>query len=120
MDWLHTHWAYSVILVLSLAGLSLADRRWRLVAFSTKSGARKATLATIGCMIAFFLIWDIAGIIFGIFYTNPRYTLGLNLFSPNLPIEEVLFLALLVYSCLILDAATFRYVARRQTQGMRK
>ena len=52
-------------------------------------------------MLTLFLLWDICGIILGIFRANPQYTLGLNLITPNLPIEEVLFLTLLVYVTLI-------------------
>lgn len=115
MSWLYTHWAYIAILVVSLAGLSIADRRWKLVFFAPKAGARQATLATIGLLVGFFLIWDIVGILLGIFYTNPRFTLGINLLSPNLPIEEVLFLTLLVYSCLLIDIAARRWFNRRET-----
>lgn len=113
MNLIYTHWAYGVILIISLSGLLLADLRWKLVAFSHASGAKPATLATIVSLVGFFLIWDIAGIKLKIFFTNPRYTLGLNLFSPDLPIEEVLFLSLLVYSCLIIDTVSRRYVERR-------
>ncbi len=116
MQWLYTHWAYSLILVTSLTGLALADRRWKLVAWSQPPASRQATLATLGCLIGFFLLWDIAGILLGIFYTNPRYTLGINLVTQNLPIEEVFFLGLLIYSCLMIDAGVRRWFARRESR----
>jgi lycopene cyclase domain-containing protein len=119
MHLLYTHWAYALILCISLAGLILIDRRWHLVVFRTGSAAKKATLMTLAITTGFFLIWDIAGICLGIFFTNPRYTLGINLLTPNLPIEEVLFLILLVYSILIINASTSRYEKyqkRRDTQ----
>lgn len=116
MNWLYSHWAYAAILLVSLSGLTLADYRWKLVYFSSRPGARQATLATLGLMVGFFLIWDIAGIILGIFYTNPRFTLGLNLTTPNLPIEEVGFLTLLVYSCLLADVWLRRVYDKRLTQ----
>ena len=112
MQFLETQWTYAVILLVSLGGLALCDQRWKLVAWKSNA-AKKATIATIAALVGFFLIWDIAGIILGIFYTNPRYTLGLNLVTPNLPIEEVFFLMLLVYSVLIVDAATKRYYTSR-------
>jgi lycopene cyclase domain-containing protein len=37
-----------------------------------------------------------------IFSTNPKYVVGIYLVSPNLPIEEILFLFLLCYSTLII------------------
>ncbi len=112
MQLLETQWAYAVILLVSIAGLTLCDHHWKLVAWRSIV-AKKATLATIAVLVGFFLIWDIAGIILGIFYTNSRYTLGINLGTPNLPIEEVLFLILLVYSVLIIDAASKHYYDSR-------
>lgn len=117
MHLLYTDWAYALILCISLTGLGLADRRWRLVAFRAGPAAKKATLMTLAVTIGFFLVWDIAGICLGIFYTNPRYTLGINLFTPNLPIEEVLFLALLVYSILIINASASRYEKAKKPRG---
>jgi lycopene cyclase domain-containing protein len=114
MQFLETSWTYAAILLVSIGGLMLCDRRWKLVAFRNKN-AQKATLLTILVLLALFLAWDIAGILLGIFYTNPRYTLGLNIVTPNLPIEEVFFLILLIYSVLIIDAATKRhYIARHK------
>ena len=112
MQLLETQWTYAVILLVSIAGLILCDMRWKLVAWRN-TPAKKATLATIATLVGFFLVWDIAGILLGIFYTNPRYTLGINLGTPNLPIEEVFFLMLLVYSVLIIDAASKRYYISR-------
>lgn len=112
MQLLETQWTYAAILLVSITGLALCDMRWKLVAWKNIA-TKKATLATIATLVGFFLIWDIAGIILGIFYTNPRYTLGINLATPNLPIEEVFFLILLVYSVLIIDAASKRYYTSR-------
>ncbi|MBP9827044.1 lycopene cyclase domain-containing protein [Candidatus Saccharibacteria bacterium] len=114
MNWLYSHWVYSAILSFSIMGLALADWRHHLVFWASKSTAKRATLATLAVMVAFFLVWDIAGIILGIFFTNPRYTLGLNLVSPNLPIEEVGFLILLNYSILVLDEVWRRFMGRSQ------
>lgn len=103
----HAHWMYLAILVVSLFGLGIADWRYGLVIFDSKKRPAKtsprllAFISTLVVMLTLFLLWDICGIILGIFRTNPQYTLGLNLITPNLPIEEVLFLTLLVYVTLI-------------------
>lgn len=73
----------------------------------------KATGATLGVLLGFFLLWDICGIILGIFRTNPTYTVGLNIFTPNLPLEEVLFLILLSYVTLLTYKASERLAAKR-------
>lgn len=109
MGFLYSHWAYMLILCISLTGLVLTDIRWRLVAFGANPARKKATAMTLLITTGFFVAWDIAGILLGIFYTNTRYTLGINLFTPNLPIEEILFLILLVYSILIINASVERH-----------
>ncbi|MEI7819076.1 MAG: lycopene cyclase domain-containing protein [bacterium] len=121
MDWLYTNWAYSVIVLVSLVGLVLLDWRCKLILFRSNASF-KAGLATVGCLVGFFLIWDIAGILLKIFYTNPRFTLGVNLGTPNLPIEEIMFLILLSYVMLLIyrlfetkaGIATFRRLIMRK------
>lgn len=100
MSFLYTHYTYSLILLVSILGLAVVDWRYKLVA-SRGSMEQRAFAATIGSLLGFFLLWDILGILLGVFFTNTRYTLGLNIVSPNLPIEEVGFLILLIYSVLI-------------------
>lgn len=116
MDLLYSPYAYSLILLVSLFGLWLCDRRWHLVAYQPSSGAKHATITTLLIGVSFFLVWDIAGIILGIFSTNPRYVLGLNFFTPNLPIEEVLFLTLLIYVSLISVVVAGRQQAKRASK----
>ena len=101
MTLLHSDWAYAIILILSISGLLVIDYKWQLIIWRDVI-SRRAFLATLICGLVFFLIWDLVGIGLGIFYTNPRYTLGINLFTPNLPIEEIGFLTLLIYTILIL------------------
>lgn len=120
MNLLYSPYAYSLILLLSLFGLWLCDRRWHLVAYQPSSGAKHATIVTLLIGVSFFLIWDIAGIILGIFSTNPRYVLGLNILTPNLPIEEVLFLTLLIYVSLMSVVVAGRWQAKRARTAQRK
>ena len=114
---IHSHWAYLAIVLLSLGGLALLDWRLKLVAFDQSADWRqsprmKATLATLASLIGFFLVWDISGVALGIFRTNPRFTIGLNLVTPNLPIEEVFFLALLTYVTLVVYQLAVRWYPR--------
>ena len=53
-------------------------------------------LLLIGC-VGFFTMWDVAGISFDVFRTNQANVSGWHVFTPNLPIEEFLFLTLLGY-----------------------
>lgn len=114
MQFLETNWAYAIILITSLLGLMLCDKHWKLIAWRNKA-AKKATIATIAILVCFFLTWNAMSIILGIHYINPRFTLGINLITSNLPIEEILFLILLIYSVLIIDTAAKRYHASRHT-----
>ena len=85
-------------LLVSLAGLALLDRRFKLAFWI----APKRTLLTLIVGILIFLIWDISGIALGIFlHGNSPYSLPFTL-APEFPIEEVFFLALLCYSALII------------------
>lgn len=119
---LYTHWTYSGILLVSLLGLTYLDWRYGLVIFDSKKRPTKtsprllAFLSTLFTMLIFFLIWDISGIILGIFRTNSSYTLGLNLITPNLPIEEVLFLTLLIYVTLLVYKVSPRLLEKADTK----
>ena len=84
---------YLGALVVSLAGMVALDLRFRL--FFAVAPLRAAIVLVIG--IAFFLAWDVAGIGAGIFFRgNPGLLTGV-LIGPELPLEEVFFLALLCY-----------------------
>lgn len=91
-------WLYSLGLIGSLCGLALLDRRFKLAFWHN---ARR-TLIVLCLAIALFVVWDLAGIQLGIFHhANSDYTLPLRI-APEFPIEEILFLAVLHYSALLL------------------
>lgn len=96
---------YVILLLLSLLGLAYGDRSKRLLLFRNPT----QTLKMIGIGVGFFLTWDIVGLLLGVFATNQAYVTGLHIITPNLPIEEVLFLILLCYVTLI----TWRIVCLR-------
>lgn len=100
---------YLLAILVSAAGMALIDRRFRLAFWA----ARGRTIAAVAIGVAFFLAWDAAGILTGVFLKgdSPLYT-GIVL-APELPVEEVFFLAFLSYLALICWAAAMRALGRR-------
>ena len=84
---------YICILAFSLFGMALLDYKKRLFLFSHP----KRAVLILFCAVVFFLLWDIAGIALNVFFTNQQYVSGVHLFTPDLPIEELLFLTLVCY-----------------------
>jgi lycopene cyclase domain-containing protein len=103
-----SQFAYLAALVVSLAGLGLLDWRYRVAIFAD---ARRALL-TLAVGIAFFLLWDAVGIGLGIFFRGDGPYMTGVLLAPELPLEELFFLTLLVYQTLLL----WRYFERRHTR----
>lgn len=87
---------YLAALLVSLTGMVVLDRRFRL--FFWACWWRAAIVLAVG--VAFFLVWDVAGIGMGIFFRgNPGLLTGV-LLGPELPLEELFFLALLSYTAM--------------------
>jgi lycopene cyclase domain-containing protein len=77
--------------------MGLIDFKHKLALFSQP--VRSAI--TIALAVTVFLIWDLVGISQGIFFRGEGpYLTGIAI-APELPIEEVFFLALLSYTILI-------------------
>jgi lycopene cyclase domain-containing protein len=84
---------YLIGLVVALVGMVVLDLRFRL--FFGRAPLRAAVVLVLG--LAFFLAWDVAGVGLHIFFRGgSRWLLGLQL-APEVPIEELFFLALLCY-----------------------
>ncbi|MCU1584249.1 MAG: lycopene cyclase protein [Microbacteriaceae bacterium] len=84
---------YLLALAVALTGMTVLDRRFGLFFWRD---ARRAAIV-LACGVAFFLTWDVFGIGLGIFFRGETsFTTGL-LIGPELPVEEILFLALLCY-----------------------
>ena len=99
--------AYLIGLLVSLAGLGLLDWRYRVALFAEAG----RTLATVGIGVAVFLVWDLAGVGLGIFFRGDApYLTGIQV-APEVPLEEVFFLTLLVYQTLLLWLALSRRLA---------
>jgi len=84
---------YLIGLLVSLAGMVVLDVRFRL--FFAVAPVRAAIVMVVG--VTFFLIWDVAGIAAGVFFRGNHDLLTGIQFAPELPLEEIFFLALLCY-----------------------
>ena len=101
---------YLGALLVSIAGMLVLDVRFRL--FFAAAPVRAALVYLVG--MVFFLAWDVAGITLGIFFRgNPGLLTGV-LLAPELPLEELFFLTLLILT--IMNAYGF---ARRLSSARR-
>jgi lycopene cyclase domain-containing protein len=101
-------WAYLLCLCIAITCLAMIDRRYKLVFWYKARQASQFML--IG--VAFFLAWDLCGIGLHIFQVGDgRFMTGLQIVS-QLPIEEPIFLGLLLYQTLITWELVGRWHAR--------
>lgn len=103
-----TSYYYLIALLFSISGLAVLDWRYRVALFDQP----RRTLATIGIGVAFFLLWDLAGVTLGIFFRGDAPYMTGMLVGPEIPLEEVFFLILLCYQTLILWLAFQRRLLR--------
>ena len=90
--------AYAFCILLAIGGVMLMDWHGKLGFWHDK---RRTALAVF-TGVALFVIWDLLGIHFGIFFKgNSPYMLGLEVW-PEFPVEELLFLFLLCYMPLLI------------------
>ena len=97
--------AYLGALLVSLGGLAILDRRFRLAFWAD---ARRAGL-TVGIGVVGFLLWDLAGVGLGIFARGDSLHMTGILLAPELPVEEAFFLTLLCYTALLTWRALERW-----------
>ena len=84
---------YLLALLISLTGMVVLDRRFRL--FFWRDSRRAAIVLPAG--VLFFLIWDVVGVGTGVFFRGQTpFMTGLQVW-PEIPVEEVFFLTLLCY-----------------------
>lgn len=91
-------YGYLLILLISLFGVFTLDRKLKLAFFVDKTAAA----VSVASLVILLLIADVVGIYWDIFFTNEAYTTGINILTPNLPIEEVLLLTLISYTTLLI------------------
>ncbi|MBD8078827.1 lycopene cyclase domain-containing protein [Cellulosimicrobium arenosum] len=105
---------YLGALIVSIGGMAVIDRRWRLAFWHD---ARRAGL-TVGIGVVGFLVWDVAGLVLGIFARGESPWMTGLLVAPDLPIEEVFFLTLLCYVALVVWRLLDRVLSdRRERQA---
>ena len=88
------NFAYLAALAVALTGMVLLDRRFTL--FFWRDARRAGVVLVSG--VVFFLVWDLGGILLGIFFRGQTDFMTGLLIGPELPIEEVFFLTLLCYN----------------------
>jgi lycopene cyclase domain-containing protein len=84
---------YLVALLVALLGMIVLDRRLGLFFWRD---ARRATIVLVAGVL-FFLIWDLTGVGLGIFFRGETEFMTGILVAPEVPLEELFFLALLCY-----------------------
>lgn len=87
---------YLAALAVSIFGMAVLDRRFRL--FFWRDRFRATVVYTAG--MAFFLVWDFVGVSAGVFFRGDGpFLIGLQV-APEVPVEELFFLTLLIYSAM--------------------
>lgn len=100
---------YLAVVLLSLAGMVILDARLKLFFWLAPARATVVTLTG----LAFFTVWDLAGIGLGIFFRgDSKFMTGIEV-VPELPVEELFFLTFLSY----LTMNLFQLVHRRLAAG---
>lgn len=90
-------WTYTVALLVAITGMALLDYRYKLAWWKS----RRRTMVTLGVALSVFVAWDALGIALGIFiHGNSRWSLPFTI-APQFPLEELLFLTLLIYCTLV-------------------
>lgn len=111
---------YLISVVVSLACMVVIDARWRLFFWAD---ARRAGVV-LAAGFAFFLAWDLAAIELQLYERGgSRFMTGLEV-APELPVEELFFVAFLPYLTMVLHGLAVRRLAiqraeRRERVGTR-
>jgi len=101
---------YLTALLVSLGCMLLLDWRFRLFFWRDAVSALLVTLVG----VAFFLVWDLAGIAGGIFLRGDAAIATGLVLAPELPIEEPVFLLFLVVCTMVIYTGSARILARRR------
>ncbi len=107
---------YLIALLLSLGCMLLLDRRFRL--FFWHDAVSALVVTAVG--LAFFLVWDIAGIANGIFLRGDAAIATGIVLAPELPLEEPVFLLFLVVCTMVIYTGSARILSRVRDQHRTK
>lgn len=108
-------WVYLAALVGGIGCMLLLDWRFRLFFFH-RAGA--ATVVTV-IGVAFFLLWDAAGIGLGIFLRGDAAMATGVVLAPHLPLEEPVFLTFLVLCTMVCYTGALRLLRYFRGRGAR-
>lgn len=101
---------YLAALLVALTGMVMLDRRFRL--FFWRAPRRAVVVLLVG--VAFFIVWDLAGVGLGIFFRGETaFMTGVQV-APEVPLEEVFFLTLLCYLTMNVYSFAEQRLARRR------
>lgn len=89
--------AYLAAQAISFSGIAVIDHRWKLAVFR----APAATVLAVTAAVALFLTWDVLGVRSGVFFRGQTDFMTGLLVAPEIPVEEVVFLAFLSYLALV-------------------
>ena len=103
---------YLAALLVSLGCMLLLDWRFRL--FFWRDAIAASVVTVIG--VAFFLLWDIAGIAGGIFLRGDGAIATGIVLAPEMPIEEPVFLLFLVVCTMVVYTGSVRVLARLRSR----
>ena len=98
---------YLALLLMTLGCMLLLDRRFRL--FFWRDAVSASVVTVTG--LAFFLIWDVAGIAGGIFFRGEAAVATGIVLAPELPIEEPVFLLFLVVCTMVVYTGAERILS---------
>ncbi|WP_091226288.1 lycopene cyclase domain-containing protein [Microbacterium sp. 3J1] len=98
---------YLAVLLATLGCMLLLDRRFRL--FFWRDAVSASVVTAVG--LAFFLLWDVAGIAGGIFFRGEAVIATGIVIAPELPIEEPVFLLFLVVCTMVVYTGAVRVLA---------
>lgn len=98
---------YLALLLLTLGCMLLLDRRFRL--FFWRDAVSASVVTVVG--LAFFLVWDVAGIAGGIFFRGEAAVATGIVLAPELPIEEPVFLLFLVVCTMVVYTGAVRILS---------
>ena len=104
-----TGFAYLAALLVSIGAMTLIDARWRLAFWRSPV----ASAIAIGAGTVLLVVWDLAGIEFGVFFRGDSPWATGVLLAPELPLEEPVFLAFLCYLSLVAVLGVERVLERR-------
>lgn len=103
---------YLAALLVSLGCMLLLDWRFRL--FFWRDAVSALVVTAVGLVL--FLVWDIAGIVNGIFLRGDAAIATGLVLAPELPVEEPVFLLFLVVCTMVIYTGSVRLLSQRRKQ----